>query len=221
MILYIVESVSSSKIPSVKSKSPRSGNASRKSNSKNSSIELPNNNKESLKDTNEKLLSECRPKLNIPVSHERVSSSKPPRSNKIVKKNHQISENSKKTKDTSLFDMNENSFNLLENDDSDAIFASSLSSSSSHLDYDNMALEAMAEADKMEEQTEDKQDNKLHNYAKPNQNLEFDVIEEDIENEIDSEYSVTIKRGTNDQLINEMLMTIRDSKFLNSLDETL
>lgn len=105
--------------------------------------------------------------------------------------------------------MDDDMFNLLDNPDCDADFASSISSSSSQMDYDKMAMDAMAEIDELDVQPPLVKPSTLHDYqSRPkwdnsyNQSLpnkikndKIEIIEEDIENEIDSEYSMTLKKG--------------------------
>lgn len=89
-------------------------------------------------------------------------------------------------------------------------FASNISSLASQPDYDNMAIDAYEEAVDYKDEHKPKTV-KLHDYSKPESNWADDynkglpskikannmvVIEEDIENEVDSDYSMTLKHNT-------------------------
>lgn len=104
-------------------------------------------------------------------------------------------------------------FNLLDGADCDTDFISSLSSSSSQIDYDKMAIDAMEEVLLNNESVNDKANN-LHDYSNSNKwtdgynkgmskikTDDIDVIEEDIENEIDSDYSMTLRKGQGNRLL--------------------
>lgn len=111
----------------------------------------------------------------------------------------------KDKKDEFNFIDDDNCFDLLNDADND--FASSLSASSSQIDYDKMAMEAMEEVDEIvDTKVKVHPNNSLntpYNYQSQRSKLtsdifytktnNIDIIEEDVENEIDSEYSRTIK----------------------------
>ncbi|CAI2378238.1 unnamed protein product [Moneuplotes crassus] len=110
-----------------------------------------------------------------------------------------------------LLSMSNEIFDVMDSQHLDGDLASSLSSQTSQPDYDNMAMEAWEEVDKIKEDKPQKQV-KLHNYTTPESNWvddynkgfpskiktnDIDVIEEDIENEIDSDYSITLNAKNN------------------------
>lgn len=164
------------------------------------------------------------------VKEEIILITKPPtgRSSLKEKKKPLVNNIMNKSKEKSLMDFSDDSFNLLDVPDCDADFMSSLSSSSSQIDYDNLAMEAMYEADKIENSANSKT-NKLHNYPSSrvtsdkfySNTKNIDIIEEDFENEMDSDYSITIKRGINDPAFNELLESIKESSVIySSYDES-
>lgn len=114
-----------------------------------------------------------------------------------------------------MLETNDEIFSLLDNQDAVPDFVSSISSSSSQIDYDKMAMEAMAEVDCFDESANLKI-KKLHDYrnnkweglynkgAVNDKKDNIHVIEEDIENEIDSDYSVTLKKGEREHLIHRI-----------------
>ena len=131
-----------------------------------------------------------------------------------------------------LMDTNEEIFSLLDNKDGIPDFVSSISSSSSQLDYDKMAMEAMAEVDWFDDTTKSRT-KALHDYKgnkweglynkKGSVNEKKDnihMIEEDIENEIDSEYSVTLKKGEREHLVHKINKEIEADKQLFKLNSS-
>jgi len=115
--------------------------------------------------------------------------------------------NKKTSEENLLGSLDGGMFDLIGNADWGADFASSLSSNSSQIDFDKMALDAMEEVedfhnagskpkslhDYSSKSTWDNPWNK--NYANKIKTDDIDIIEEDIENEIDSDYSMTLKKG--------------------------
>lgn len=104
-------------------------------------------------------------------------------------------------------------FLLLDQADCEGDFASSLSSNSSQVDYDRMAIEAMAEVRSISEE----KDSNLHDYknskweglynkhnSSQNKPDHIHIIEEDIENEIDSEYSMTLRNDKKQSLLSRI-----------------
>lgn len=124
----------------------------------------------------------------------------------------------KKKEENLLSSIDDDLFDLLSNKESDADFVSSISSNSSQIDYDKMAIDAMEEIIELDKGSH-KKSNSLHNYETPsnwvtqcNQNYadkiktsDIDTIEEDIENEVDSEYSMTLKRGEHEAILSEFV----------------
>lgn len=134
--------------------------------------------------------------------------------------------------DNLLLDTNDEIFTLLENQDVVPDFVSSISSSSSQIDYDKMAMEAMAEVDCFDENANAKSKN-LHDYRgnkweglynKKGMVLDkkdnIHIIEEDIENEIDSDYSVTMKKGEREHIIHRINKEIEADKELFKLNSS-
>lgn len=108
-----------------------------------------------------------------------------------------------------LAEVDHDFFDLLDAPMCDDEFASNISSLASQPDYDNMAIDAYEEAVDYTDEHKSKPV-KLHDYAKPESNWADDynkglpskikannmvVIEEDVENEIDSDYSMTLKHN--------------------------
>ena len=193
------------------------------------------------------------PKENIPKREKDEDSNRhknelftPEPCSKNIEGSTLIKEKPKKSKtENLLMDMNEEEFDVFGGSDLGADFASSLSSSTSQPDFDNMAMEAWEEVDNLKEEKPLKQA-KLHDYPTPGSNWaddynkglpskiktnDIDVIEEDIENEIDSDYSITLKRGEHSRVFSEIkqeldidsegtvnFLTKEKSQFSNTFD---
>jgi hypothetical protein len=137
----------------------------------------------------------------------------------------------KKKEENLLSSIDDDVFDLLSNKESEADFVSSISSNSSQIDYDKMAIDAMEEIIELDKGGHTKS-NSLHNYEKSsnwatpcNQNYadkiktsDIDIIEEDIENEIDSEYSMTFKRGEHNAILASIKREIEVEEEVGVLD---
>ncbi len=126
-------------------------------------------------------------------------------------------EKTKKLRKSNLLSMSNEVFDVFDTPNMNGDLASSLSSQSSQPDYDNMAMEAWEEVDGIKEEKPAKQE-KLHNYTTPESNWaedynnglssklktnDIDVIVEDIENEIDSDYSMTLNSRKNQRIFSD------------------
>ncbi|CAI2379258.1 unnamed protein product [Moneuplotes crassus] len=120
---------------------------------------------------------------------------------------------------TNLLSMSNEIFDVLDSSNLVGELRSSLSSQTSQPDYDNMAMEAWEEVDKIKEEKPPKQV-KLHNYTTPDSNWaddynngfpskintnDIDIIVEDFENEIDSDYSMTINSKNHRRILSDSI----------------
>ena len=124
----------------------------------------------------------------------------------------------RKPNENLLSGTNDELFSLLDNPDWEAEFITSISSTSSQMDYDNMAIEAMAEINSLENADNSKETAKtLHDYknnkwsglynkrgSTKDDKDKIHMIEEDIENEIDSDYSMTLKKEGREYIIQKI-----------------